>query len=139
MIQRIQSVWLLLASVATLLGFRFAFFSGNTIAADKSKVFKDFTATSNLPILVLTAALGLIALMAIFLYKNRKLQLQTIWAAIVLSILIIGLYYMEAQKFIESRYNLTAVVTLAVPVFAMLAARGVSKDQKLVKSLDRLR
>lgn len=141
MIQRIQSFWLLLAGVAAFLGLRLSFFSGNTTGASNSSLFKHFTATSNLIILILTVILGLMAVVAIFLFKNRKLQLRVTLAALIISILNIVLYYYQAQKFIagERSYDITAIVTLLIPIFCILAARGIMADQKLVKSLDRLR
>ena len=139
MIQRIQSVWLLLAAVAAFLTFKVAFFSGNIIGEDKIKVFKQLMATSNLVILACSAILGGITFIAIFFYKNRKLQMRMVLGGLVLSVIILILYYLQAQKFIEGAYNITAIVSLLVPVFLILAARGIRQDQKLVKSLDRLR
>jgi hypothetical protein len=78
-------------------------------------------------------------LIDIFLYKNRKLQQRITILAIIVSLLNIFLYYEQTQKFVEGNYDLTAVLSLAIPVFLILAARGIYKDQKLVKSLDRLR
>jgi Domain of unknown function (DUF4293) len=139
MIQRIQTVWLFLAAAAAFLTFKLAFFSGNIIGDDKIKVFKHLTATSNLIILVLTVILGSLACVAIFLYKNRKLQLRMTFAALILSILIPVLYYLQAQKFAEGTYSITAIVSILIPIFLILASRGINRDQKLVKSLDRLR
>jgi len=141
MIQRIQSVWLFLAALAAFAGFTLSFFSGNIILADKTKVFQHLNAVSNIGILLLTALVGALALLAIFLYKNRKLQLRISVAGCILSVINIILYYLQTQKFVpgEGSYNITALVTILVPVFFLLAARGISNDQKLVKSLDRLR
>jgi hypothetical protein len=43
------------------------------------------------------------------------------------------------MKFTTGTYSLTSLLYLAVPVCLFLAARGIRKDDKLVKSLDRLR
>ena len=141
MIQRIQSVWLFLAALAAFAGFKLAFFSGNIVIADKSKVFQHLNATSNIGILLLTALIGALALLALFLYKNRRLQLRMSLAGLMLAIINIILYYLQTQKFVpgEGSYNITAIVTLLVPIFFLLASRGINNDQKLVKSLDRLR
>ena len=142
MIQRIQSIWLLLAAVAAFLTLRLSFFSGNTVAEDqKTKAFQHFTAGSNLFILILTVVLGVAAFTAIFLYKNRTLQLRITFAALIVSVINIVLYYYQAQKFVEAErsYSITALVTILIPVFILLAIRGIYKDHKLVKSLDRLR
>ena len=141
MIQRMQSVWLILAAVATFLTLQLSFFSGNIIGADKIKTFSHLRATSHLFILMLTVALGTMNFIAVFLFKNRKLQLRITLAALIISLLNIVLYYFQAQKFVpaEGSYNITALLSLLVPIFLILAAKGINSDQKLVKSLDRLR
>ena len=139
MIQRIQTIWLILAAVAAFLTLKVSFFSGNMVAANQTKTFQYLTATSNIILLMLTVAVAVIALVSIFLYKNRKLQMRTSLAAMLLAILNIIVYYNQAQHFAEGNYDLTALITLAIPVFFLLAAKGIYNDQKLIKSLDRLR
>lgn len=60
-------------------------------------------------------------------------------AAAGLSIINLIIYYMETKKFESGTYSLTAILSLAIPVLLVLAARGIWKDEKLVKSVDRLR
>ena len=60
-------------------------------------------------------------------------------AAAGLSIINIILYFTELKKFISGNMSLTSVFALAIPVFLVLAINGMWKDEKLVKSLDRLR
>ena len=141
MLQRMQSIWLLLAAVCGILTMRYSFFSGNKLGDNQAKLFESLTATTSILILVLTIALISGILIDIFLYKNRKLQLRIAILGIVISVLNIFLYYKQTQNFLpnEGTYDLTAVLTLAIPIFLILAARGIYKDQKLVKSLDRLR
>ena len=118
---------------------KFSFYSGNKIGTDQIKAFKYLVATANLVILIITVAIGVAALIAVFLYKNRKLQLRITLAAMVLGLLNIVLYYNQTLHFAEGNYDLTALIALAVPVFLLLAAKGIYNDQKLVKSLDSLR
>ena len=141
MLQRMQSIWLLLAAVCGILTMRYSFFSGNKLGENQAKLFESLTATTSILILVLTIALVSGILIDIFLYKNRKLQLRIAILGIVISVLNIFLYYKQTQNFLpnEGTYDLTAVLTLAIPILLILAARGIYKDQKLVKSLDRLR
>jgi len=139
MIQRMQTIWLILAATAAFLTLKFSFFSGNIIAANQTRSFQYLTAAGNLVILLLTVILGLAAFIAIFLFKNRKLQLRISLLGLVVSLLNIVLYYYQTRKFAEGNYDLTAIITLLIPIFFVLAARGINKDQKLVKSLDRLR
>ena len=139
MIQRIQTVWLVLAAVAAFLTLKLSFFSGNIVGADQVKTLKSLVATSDLVILIFTIVTGVAAFIAIFLYKNRKLQMRIALAGLLASLLTIVLYYNKTRDFAEGKYDLTALVALAIPLFFVLAARGIYKDQKLVKSLDRLR
>ncbi|MEO5592176.1 MAG: DUF4293 domain-containing protein [Chitinophagaceae bacterium] len=139
MIQRIQSVWLLLAAVAAFLTLKFSFYSGNMLGPDQTRTFTYLTATSKLIILVFTVATGVTALVALFLYKNRKLQMRISLAAMLISLLNILLYFNQTQHFAEGNFDLTALIALVIPVFFLLAAKGIYNDQKLVKSLDRLR
>ena len=60
---------------------------------------------------------------------------------IVLSLLNILIYWIHSgtPDFVEGGFSLTAVISLAIPFFLILAARGIRKDEKLIKSADRLR
>ncbi len=136
MLQRLQTVWLFLAAACAFLTFKFSFFSGHLQGSTK---FDSLNATSSVPILIVTVALTSSILIDIFLYKNRKLQLRIVLAAIFVSLLNIFLYYKQTQNFTEGAYDLTAIFAFAIPVLLFLASRGIYKDEKLVKSLNRLR
>jgi hypothetical protein len=142
MLQRIQTLWALLAVACAVLTLKFSFFSGN-LAPDPgtAKMFKSVTATSNVFLLVLTVAIIVAGLVNIFNYKNRRLQARITLLLILLSLVNIVLYYRETRKFFaaEGTFDLTAVLALAIPVFLILAVRGIIRDEKLVKSADRLR
>lgn len=141
MIQRIQTIWLLLAAAAAFLTLRFSFYSGNIIGDGAAKSFQYLTARSHIVLTILSAGVGLAALISVFLYKNRKQQMRIALLAILVSIVNIILFFLESRKFVagEGNYDLTAAFAFAVPVFLFLAMRGIRKDEKLVKSLDRLR
>ncbi len=139
MLQRMQSLWLLLAAVFAFLTIKLSFYSGNIGTPDQPPSFQYLTAGFNIWILILTVALVCIAAIDIFLYKNRKLQGRLAILGILLSILNIFLYYKQTQKFAQGNYDLTAILALLIPVFFFLSWRGIYRDQKLVKSLDRLR
>jgi uncharacterized membrane protein (UPF0182 family) len=139
MIQRIQSIWLLLAAADACLTLKFSFYSGNKAALNQSAKFTSLNATGSIALLLLTVAVAIAVFISIFLYKNRKLQLRAVLATIVASIINLLLYYFETKKFAEGNYDLTAIIALAIPLLLISAARGIYKDEKLVKSLDRLR
>jgi hypothetical protein len=142
MLQRIQTIWLLIASALAFLSLKFPFFSGNKLVDDQKQfIHLSGTTAENILLLIVSVAVGLAALIAVFLYNDRKVQLRTVIVTIILSAITIVLYILETQKFLlnEGTYDLTAVFVFLIPIFLLLAARGIYKDQKLVKSLDRLR
>lgn len=138
MIQRIQSIWLLLASVCAFLTLKLSFYSGNKMV-ENQKQFSHLTANENMLLTILSVAVGIAALILIFLYKDRKMQLRLTLLALFISLLNIYLYFTASKNFVEGRIDWSSVFVFLVPVFLLLAARGIYKDQKLVKSMDRLR
>ena len=60
-------------------------------------------------------------------------------AAAALGIINIIIYFTELKKFVSGNMSLTAILVFAIPIFLILAVNGIYKDEKLVKSLDRLR
>lgn len=139
MLQRIQTVWTLLAAVCAALTFKFSFYSGNKPVGANGHVFQSVTATSGVLILIITVLIVAGCLLSIASYKQRNKQLLISIVLIVVSLLNIFLYWRASHNFIEGTYDLTAVLSLAIPVLLILAVRGILRDQKLVKSADRLR
>ena len=139
MIQRIQTVWLFLVALCAAFTFQFPFYSGNIIGKDNIQRYEKLTASSNFLLLIFTALLIVGAIAIIFLYKKRKQQLWLTIAAAAVSVINIIIYFSELKKFISGNMSLAAVLAFAIPIFLLLAANGIWKDEKLVKSLDRLR
>jgi membrane-associated HD superfamily phosphohydrolase len=139
MIQRIQTVWLFLAALFAALTYKFPFYTGNVINKENVHIYEKLLASSNFLVLIFTAGLVAGTVAIIFMYKNRKQQMGLTAAAAGLSIINIILYFTELKKFISGNMALTSVFALAIPVFLVLAINGIRKDEKLVKSLDRLR
>lgn len=138
MIQRQQSLWLLLAAVASFLSFKFPFYTGNILENNLSR-FEELEGGSNFFLLVLTGLSILISLIAIFLYKDRKTQFKLTIVGILMAIVLLVLYFTQIKKFSSGNFALTAVFAFAILVGYLMAARGIWKDEKLVKSLDKLR
>jgi dipeptide/tripeptide permease len=134
-----QSLWLLLAAACALLTYRFPFYSGNTIDQNNQLQPARFIASFDILINILTAIIIVICLVTIFLFKNRKLQLRLTIFALVVSILNIILYFNKLNKFIHGELSLSCIFAFLIPIFLFLAARGIWRDEKLIKSLDRLR
>ena len=136
MIQRIQSIWLLLASAAAFATLKFSYYTG-TKAGDIAS--QKLIGTTAFPLMLTTIAVGVLALITIFLFKNRTLQLRLCFLGILLEAVLIFLYYREVQTFTTGTYSLTALLHSIIVIAFVLAARGITKDNKLVKGSDRLR
>jgi Domain of unknown function (DUF4293) len=140
MIQRIQSIWLLLASVAAFLTLKVPFFSGNQLdTVTNTKQFVLLNAMSSIWLLILAVAVGVASLVALFLFKDRKRQLLVVSAIAVVALLNIVLYFSETKHFAEGNINLTSLLAFSIPLWLALALRGIWKDEQLVKSTNRLR
>ena len=136
MIQRLQSIWLLLAAACAFATFKFSYYSG-TKAEDT--VLHELNATSTLLLMITTIAIGVSALVIIFLFKKRTLQLRLCVLGIFLEALLIFLYYREVKTFTQGTYSLTAILHSIIVLAFVLAAMGINKDLKIIKGSDRLR
>ncbi len=149
MIQRIQSIYLLLAAAATSLQFAlpYATAPANT-PATTTAVFADgqFNPMDNFGLLGLAVLGAALSAVAIFLFKNRSLQGRIAGLGTVVSVLAMALL---AFAFFNVNKNLPAgsVVSYglggALPVLAIglnwLAQQAIRKDDEKVRSMDRLR
>lgn len=136
MIQRIQSIWLLLAALCCFAGLKFAFFSGTNATGIPSSTLEG---TDSLLLICTTLAVGIISLITIFLYSNRSMQIKLTLLAIILEGLLIFLYYDASKKYIGGNYALTSILQPAVLVFLFLAFSGIRRDNKIIKDSNRLR
>ncbi len=136
MIQRIQSLWLLLASACAFATFKFSYYSGTKL---NDIALHELNATGTLLLMITTIAVGGLALFNIFLFKKRTLQLRLCVLGILLEAVLIFLYYREVKTFTQGTYSLTAILHSIIVLAFVLAARSINKDEKLVKDSDRLR
>lgn len=148
MIQRIQSLYLLLAAAAGAATWFFDLWRAKL--SDNPVIYSYFNAQSSYLVFVVNMLIVALALICIFLYKNRKLQFRLTVVNILLSIGAIVLQYFKVLDFanalqqsgkpiITSSYLPAAFLPVLILIFLYLAARGIYKDEKLIKSLDRLR
>ena len=138
MIQRKQTLWLLLAAVCGFLSFKLPFYSGATVAEPLSH---QLNASSTFLLTVITAVVSVLALIIIFLFKKRVLQLRLCILGILIEALLIFFYYREIQNFIPKTgtFALTAILQIAIIFFFFIAAKAINSDEKMVKESDRLR
>ena len=115
MLQRKQSLWMLLAAACAVLTIKLPFYTGYTIDTAQGKIVEKITASSNIPLLILTVLLVVVILVNIFNFKNRKLQLRITIGLILVSLLDIFLFYEASMKsIIGGTFALTSVLALAM-------------------------
>jgi hypothetical protein len=149
MIQRIQTLYLFLASGAFASTFGLPFLTtptGNAATTIAALADGQVTPTDNIGLTGLTIMGTVLGLAAIFLYKNRPLQGKLSAFGILLGILTLVLAGFVAKTTMD---QLPAGGTInwglgwAGPVLGMLlswlAGRGIKADERLVRSMDRLR
>lgn len=145
MIQRIQTIFLILIVIAYVLIFEFPF-AVSSVAGTGFLSDKDFDVFDSPVLLVLASLGGIAALISVFFYNNRGLQVRLCYLSMVASILLvvtaIVLFYNEAKMMID-KGEVSDSVGLYIPViiliFGFFAARFIRKDEKTVRSMDRLR
>ncbi|MDN5285739.1 MAG: hypothetical protein JWR38_2013 [Mucilaginibacter sp.] len=155
MLQRIQSIYLLFASLVLFALFFFPL-AHNVYVADKpvsimvTGIFQDVDGAQKytehfIALTVITAIAALIPLVIIFLFKNRKLQITLCYSAILV---LIGYSFWMAQTVkkavgsvqLDTRtMGIGLFLTSLSIVLLILAAKSVQRDEKLIKSADRLR
>ncbi|ASW75116.1 hypothetical protein IQ37_00635 [Chryseobacterium piperi] len=129
MLQRIQTIWIFLAVLAAV----FLFITG-----------EDVDVFGNIPVLDSACiVLVLVGLLSVFSFKNRKRQILLNTISIIINALLIGVlaYWLLnlsggiqfPEKGIEPLFPLIAIICL------FIANTYIRKDERLVKSVDRLR
>jgi glucose-6-phosphate-specific signal transduction histidine kinase len=144
MIQRIQTVYLLLASICLALIYFFSLW-GCVINIEGNHIIYQLKIEAHLPLLLSLAIAFTITILSIFYFKNRKKQIWFCLAAIFTVIAFLALcnfYVADAKKsyeLVSSAYSLAVLLPFATLVFIAFAIWNIRKDERLIKSLDRLR
>ncbi|CAM3844855.1 DUF4293 domain-containing protein [Mucilaginibacter galii] len=155
MIQRVQSVYLFLASLAMFALYvvtiaNNVYLNGIPTAIKVTGLFQDVNAmqTNIKPFVALTAVTAIVALLPlaiIFFFRNRKRQITLCYSAVLV---IIGHSFWLAQTVKNATDGIMLKssnfgVGLFLPCIAILlmflAIKSIKKDEALVKSADRLR
>lgn len=147
MIQRIQTLYLLLTTILTSL----------LLALPFAEIIKDgaiyiFTSTGitlegavkQSTIVVLIAILLIVALhlFAIFSFKNRILQKKIVLVGMITLLGVFGLiFYYSYFSFAGARisFQTAFIFPLISIILDYMAIRGINKDEALIRSIDRIR
>lgn len=147
MIQRIQTLYLLLIVVCYILLFFLPLATYSTVEIENTFSLLEISSAnknSTLPLIIAVGILALGTFSTIFLYKKRVLQIK-ITAIILLAHigLIAALFYVSdrlSKSFsTQAVYESGTYVVLIPLVFLVLANRAIRKDERMIRSADRLR
>ncbi|MDB2385477.1 DUF4293 domain-containing protein [Polaribacter sp.] len=143
MIQRIQSIYLLLSSLVSG-GLIFVFDLWENV---KNEVYAlDLFAKASLllktiPLLFILSAI--ISFSTIFLFTNRKLQFVVGRLVILINLFLLGILVYVSLKLPGEISISEKGIGMFLPIIAVLlvvlANKAIKKDEQLVKSVDRLR
>lgn len=152
MIQRIQSVYLLIAVATSLIALYLPFVHISSPIDEillhafhytdiDGVALTDFGNTASIGILFIVSAL--FSIYAIFLYKKRTIQMRVcVYNALINigALVQIFLYSRYAsQEGVNIQIKSGSIIPLITTIILMMALWSIRKDEKLVKSLDRLR
>lgn len=136
MLQRIQTIYLLLAAI-TAAGLIFVFSLWTNSAG------KEVYAYDQLIAFGMFLASAAISLVSIFMFKNRKLQFVLGRLNIILNFFLLGVFVywsltLPGEMDISEK-GIGMFLPIISIVFIVLANKAIKKDEDLVKSVDRLR
>lgn len=149
MIQRIQTLWLFVAAAISAL-LMLDTYPGYVFKADVPQGFGSVVThlrvMAHFPSLLLAVAMIILPFAAIFFFKNRKRQRSFVWLSILVCVGFTMVSLMRIENFKNTSpmprngsYELGMVVPALAILFLLFAIRGIRKDDKLIKSMDRLR
>ncbi len=150
MIQRIQSLYLLLAALVQVLFATGTYFTYNlndvVYSVTCSGVFNSTGEKigGDMKTMILGIGISLLALGAIFLFKNRKQQIKISRIGGLLTmaeILFIIISYVNVTELSVSNFSI-GYVNFILPISTILfflAGKAIKKDDELIRSVDRIR
>jgi len=155
MIQRIQTLYLLFAGLVIAGLFVFplvhgVYVNGQPETITVTGVFKNVNGQSThtevfIPLIIATAFVALLPLTVIFFYKNRRKQINMCYG---LMLVIIAYSYWVSQTVKNaidgaylnmSNYGIGIILVSLSLLLIVIAQKSIQKDEKLVRSADRLR
>ncbi len=144
MIQRIQSIYLIIAIlISWLVAFLIPFWvNQNGEVIYLTSLFKNENLVFlSVPLLFIVS--GIMSFASLLIYKNRTRQIIGNRLNIVINFLLLGIivYHLLSLpgETVVSEKGIGVFIPLLVVVFLVLSNKAIIKDEKLVKSVDRLR
>ena len=147
MIQRIQTLYILLAGVLTAILYQLKLadltvngelmeFYAKGISKGEELVF------NGLPLVLFIAIISLLHVVVIFLFKKRIIQIRLLVFTIILLLGLFGMFFYFTYAGFEGA-KVAFKIPVAFPLVALildwLAIRAIGKDEALIRSLNRIR
>ena len=130
MIQRIQSIYLLVAVISMILvSFKVHVYTAN------ERVY----AQDHIEMFILTIVVTIFSLLSLFLFKNRKFQMKLIRLTVLIEMIIwvrLFILFNQCKVVLNNSFLILIAITL---IALIMAYRSVKKDDDLVRSVDRIR
>ena len=151
MLQRIQTIYLILALVLTVvcLAMPVGIFDNSTTMEGTTTLLNLWKNTpvgvdySVWPLFAVLLPTCPICVFAIFAYKSRKMQMKLCLFNVLLILVWIGLlvFFAYVQPGNESAFHPSAYAFFPVValVLYLLARKGIKHDEKLIRDMDRIR
>ncbi|PQJ10557.1 hypothetical protein CJD36_011315 [Flavipsychrobacter stenotrophus] len=141
MIQRKQSLFLFIAALLNALLFIVPFYRWHE-AGDT--VWHELRLNTFFPAFLVAIVITLLPLVAIFMFRKRKQQMAMCGVSLLsittfLSMMLAKVGNLVPANAIDGTYWIGAALPVVAFIFIILAMAGIRKDDKLVKSMDRLR
>jgi len=156
MIQRVQSIYLLLISI--LMSFLFVRpYAEMTLVDNQVLLFKAHVITiqsaadvvsnykTTIPVILLVLISGLLSFSTIFFYNHRIIQIRLSILNAFMLLALIGsmiLYYFIIRSDLDpthSTFRLAMVFPILGLIFCIMAIRSIRRDEILVNSYNRIR
>jgi hypothetical protein len=155
MLQRIQSIYLLFAALVIAALFIFplvhdVYVDGQNVTIKVTGIYTYINGQANqvlgfMPLTIATIVVALIPLAIIFMYRDRKRQIMFCYGA--MGIILAYSYWVSSSvknaiggsNLQMSNYGI-GIILLSLAIFLIVfAQKAIQKDEKLVRSADRLR
>ena len=140
MIQRAQTLWLLLCTACALASLKISFYTGNILIGNGAAVqYHELHGMENIWLNILTIAMAVLSLTTVFLFKQRKLQQRISMIILLMEIILIVVYYQLTKKFQDGSYSIGAILHPLIILSLIMALSGIRKDERIISESDRLR
>ncbi|WP_372771941.1 DUF4293 domain-containing protein [Mangrovibacterium sp.] len=147
MIQRIQTVYMLISAIliGLLFSLPFAEIAHESMLYSfniKGIVYQGTVTENGMAIAGLIGIILLLHVAAIFLYKKRILQIRSLVLAILLNAGLFGMFYFFTYYSFDNAeisFKVSVVFPLVSIILDYLAIRAIGKDEALIRSMDRIR